>query len=72
MLCCPWLLLPHYGLKCLMFHRGSEQQTTIFIPFFKLKTSPLEFISREIAIISKIEQGGIKAMWLSIHSHMLV
>ena len=39
-------------LKCLMFYRGSEQQTTIFfLFFFNLKTSPLEFISRGIAII---------------------
>ena len=64
----PWPLLPEYGLKCLMFYRGSEQQTTIFFSF----TSPLEFISREIANIQRIERGGIKAMWLSILSHMLV
>ena len=31
-------------LKCVMFYRGSEQQTTIFFSFFffKLKTSSLE------------------------------
>ena len=34
--------------------------------------SPSELISTKIAIISKIEGGGIKAMWLSIHSHMLI
>ena len=53
-------------------YAGSKQQTTIFFSFFLLKTSLLEFISRKIAIISKLEQGGIKAMWLSTHSHMLV
>ena len=53
-------------------YAGSKQQTTIFFSFFLLKTSLLEFISRKIAIISKLERGGIKAMWLSIHSHMLV
>ena len=34
-----------------MFYRGREQQTTILLLlFFKLETSPLEFISRGIAI----------------------
>ena len=68
---CPWPLLHDYGLKCLTSYAGSKQQATIFFSFFLLKTSLLEFISRKIAIISKIERGGIKAMWLSIYSHML-
>lgn len=27
-------VVPDYGLKCLMFYRGSEQQTTIFFSFY--------------------------------------
>ena len=74
------LKILHYIIFLLTLARHESPQFSSFIggvnsrpeiTYFKLRNSPLEFISRKIEFIlfKKIERNGLRTTWLSIHSY---